>query len=76
MRDRCVSPEQLRQDLRYRRLTERLPQLAPRTVGEALLAVTSGRDPIAVLEELTRFSPELVRYVGARDWPARVWSVA
>jgi hypothetical protein len=66
----------LRGNPRFRRLTERLHQLGPRPVGEALLAVAEGRDPIAVLEEYAALDPEFVRYVGARDWPPCVWRAA
>jgi hypothetical protein len=60
----------LRRDLRFRQLTRRLHRLGERPVGEALLAVAQGRDPLEVLDL------DFVRDVGARDWPPSVWSAA
>jgi hypothetical protein len=62
----------LRQDLRFRRLSERVWRLGPRPCAGAMLAIADGRAPIAVLEEIARHDPEFVRYVGARDWPPSV----
>jgi hypothetical protein len=66
----------LRRDLRFRQLTRRLYRFGERPVGEALLAVAAGRDPLEVLEEYAQLDPEFVRYVGARDWPPAIWRAA
>jgi hypothetical protein len=66
----------LRQDLRFRRLSERVWRLGPRPCAEAMLAIAAGQDPLAVLEDLARHDPAFVRYVGAPDWPPSVWRAA
>ena len=75
MRITCVTAE-LRQDLRFHRLTERVWRLGPRPCAEAMLAIADGQDPLAVLEALAQHDQEFVRYVGARDWPPSVWRAA
>jgi hypothetical protein len=74
--EKLAAVARLRRDLRFRQLTRRLYRLGERPVGEALLAVAQGRDPLEVLEEYAALDPEFVRYVGARDWPPQVWRAA
>jgi hypothetical protein len=66
----------LRQNHRFRKLSQGVWRLGPRPCAEAILSIAAGRDPIEVLEELARHDPEFVRYLGARDWPPQVWRVA
>jgi hypothetical protein len=75
MRISSVAAE-LRHDLRFRRLTERLHRLGPRPLGELLIEVAAGDDLLDTLERNTRHSPKFVRYVGARDWPPALWRAA
>jgi hypothetical protein len=73
-RDRS-RPQDLRQNLIFRRLAERVWRLGPRRCAEAMLAVADGRDLMSVLESFAEIDPELLDPFQGRTWspaPMRV----
>jgi hypothetical protein len=61
--------QDVRQSVRFRRLTEKLCRCGPRPIGEALIAASQGRDLVSVLESITAIDPDLLAALGARHWP-------
>jgi hypothetical protein len=58
-----------RQNLRFRRLSERVWRLGPRPVGELLIEVAAGRDLIQALEAYAALDAAAVLRLEARAWP-------
>ena len=55
--------------LRFRRLVRHLHRLGPRPVGELLLEVAADQDELLRrLEDLARWDPAVVAWLGADDW--------
>jgi hypothetical protein len=54
---------------RFQRLIEHVWRLGPRPVGEVLIAVADGAEPLEVLEQFSQLHPDLVLALGGRHWP-------
>jgi hypothetical protein len=62
-------PQDLRQNLTFRRLTERVHALGPRPTAGVMLAAADGRDLMSVLAVCAEIDERLLDWADGRRWP-------
>jgi hypothetical protein len=62
-------PQDLRQNLIFRRLTERVHALGPRPCAEVMLAAADGRDLMPVLAVYAEIDERVLDWAEGRCWP-------